>query len=477
MASNLIIEPPSVSKFGCQRNMGSFGVNKADFAWPPLDLMMISGYLEHCGLPVSIYDFNNTRMTFEDVRRTIIEEKPKIVVFSTSHTTIYDDLKIADIAKSVSKDILTVAIGTHIMALPEETLNSAPNLDVAIYNEPEEVVLNLVKENYRPSTVKGIYYREGEQIKKNPPQPNIQNLETLGFPSHDKIPIQIYHDSVVKRRPLALVMAHRGCPGECIFCCSSFWSEYRTRTVPHVIEELKWVKQLGYKEVFWGDTRLTSDLKWAHELMDKMIENKINLPWLTADHATSGIGQDQELLKKMKRAGCHQIRMGLESSNLQILKNAKKWITPDKVAKTAAMIKKAGIEVMIFTIFGLPGETKETIAETIKFVKSMDVDYATMGIAQPRPGTLFFDYLVKNNYLKTRDWNKYDPMLPPVYDYPNLSSQEIFEAHLQGLRSFYLRPSYIAKRILKIRSVSDFRNNLDSLLGFASRYILPNKNN
>jgi len=81
--NNILIEPPAVSKFGNQRIMGSFGANKADFAWPPFDIMMISGCLEHHGFPASIYDFCNTRMTFEDVRKTIIAEKPKMVVFST----------------------------------------------------------------------------------------------------------------------------------------------------------------------------------------------------------------------------------------------------------------------------------------------------------------------------------------------------------------------------------------------------------
>jgi radical SAM superfamily enzyme YgiQ (UPF0313 family) len=400
-----------------------------------------------------------------------------MIVFSTSTPTLTSDLKIADIAKEISKDILTVAIGTHIMALPEDTLANTPNLDVAVYSEPEWVVLNLAKNGYKPNGVKGICWRDKEQIKKNPIQPNIQNLELLGFPSHDKVPIQIYHDSTVKRRPLAQIMASRGCPGgQCVFCCNPFfWADYRKRRVPHVIQELKWVEKLGYKEVFWNDTRLTADVKWAHELMDEIIINKIDLTWSTADHAASGIGRDAGLLKKMKKAGCHQIRLGLESANIEILKNIKKGITPEQVRRTAKMIKDAGIEVLLFTIFGLPGETKETIAETINFVKSMDVDYATMGIAQPRPGTPFDDYLVKNNYLRTRDWSQYDPTKPPVYEYPGLTSQEIFQAHSQALQEFYLRPSYIFKRALKIRSLSDIRQNFDNLMGFMSRYILNKK--
>lgn len=474
--NNLIIEPPAVSKFGNQRIMGGLGANKADFAWPPLDLMMIAGCLEKYGFPSSIFDFNNTRLTFENVRKTIIAEKPKMIVFSTSSTTIHSDLKIADIAKDISKDILTVAIGTHIMALSEETLARAKNLDVAVYNEPEWVILSLVKNNYQPAGIKGICYRDGEQIRRNAPQPNIKNLEDLGFPSHDKVPMSIYRDFTAKQRPMTQVMAQRGCVGQCIFCCQpAFWGEFRQRKVDHVIQELKWVQRLGYKEVFWNDARLTVDPDWSHELMDKIIENKINLTWSCNDHATSAISRDIELLKKMKKAGCHSIRLGLESANMQILKNIKKGITPDQVRKTAAMIKEVGMEVLLFTILGLPGETKETMAETINFIKSINVDYVTLGIAQPYPGTPFYNYLAENNYLRTRDWSQYDPMSLPVYDYPHLSAQEIFRAHYVGLRKFYLRPSYIIRRALKVRSFSDLRNNFNNFVGFVKRYLLANK--
>ncbi|MDO8559303.1 MAG: radical SAM protein, partial [bacterium] len=475
-------EPPSVSKFGCQRIMGGFGVNKIDFAWPPLDLMMISGCLEKYGFPASIFDFNNTKLTFKEVRQSIIREKPRMIVFSTSSTTIYNDLKVADIAKEISQDILTVAIGVHVMALPEEILGYTKNLDIAVYSEPEWVIMNLVKNNYNPANTLGLCYRNGNQIKRNEPQPDIHDLEKLGFPSHDKINMRIYHDPLARRRPLTYIMAQRGCTGNCTFCCQPyFWSEkqhiMRRRSVPHVIQELKWIQKLGYKEVFWNDTRLTPDIEWSNQLMDQIIANKIDLTWSTCDHAASGIGHKETgmaLLKKMKKAGCHTIRLGLESADPQILKNTGKGTTPDEVKRVAENIKKAGMEVLLHTIFGLPGETKETMEETVKFIKSLDVDYVTLGIAQPYPGTPFWNYLVQNNYLKTRDWSKYDSVEPPVYEYPNLSSEEIFKAHYRGLREFYLRPSYIIKRFLKIRSIYDIKKNFNSFRGFLSRYVFPN---
>jgi len=415
-------------------------------------------------------------MTFEDVRQTIIKEKPKMVVFTTSTTTIYSDLKIADIAKSVSKDILTVGVGTHFMGLKKEPLGYNKNLDVGVYCEPEWVVLNLVKNGYNPTNVLGVCYRDKDgQIQQNEPQPNIENLDDLGMPSHDKIPIHIYREPISKRHPVTLVMAQRGCIGECTFCCQpAFWKPFRKRDIKYIIKELKWIQKLGYKEIFWQDPGLTYDLKWANQLMDEMIKNKIDLTWSCNDRANSGLSRDPAIIKKMKKAGCHSIRLGLESANSQVLKNVKKNTTPEQVTRTAALIKKEGLEVLIYFMLGLPGETRKSINETIDFIKVIDVDYITLGIAQPYPGTHFYDYLIKNKYLKTKDWSKYDPMEMPVYEYPQISSQEILQAHYRGLRSFYLRPSYILKRALKIQSFHELKNNFKNFIGFMNRYVWLN---
>jgi radical SAM superfamily enzyme YgiQ (UPF0313 family) len=173
----------------------------------------------------------------------------------------------------------------------------------------------------------------------------------------------------------------------------------------------------------------------------------------------------------MKKAGCHSIRIGLESTDPQILKNIGKNITKEDVRRTVYFIKKEGMEILLYLILGLPGETKRTMAETLKFAKSINVDYITLGIAQPYPGTPFYDYLSKNNYLKTRDWSLYDPMKAPVYEYPNLSSRDILQVHYSGLRSFYLRPAYILKKLLKIRSFQDFSVLFKNGMGFISRYV------
>ena len=241
MAEVLLIEPPATSRFGNLRTLGSIGTFKADMAWPPLELMIISGYLSKNGVQSEIFDANSTRADFNDVKQFIMGHNPRLVVFITSTPTIYNDLKVADITKSVSKQIRTCAIGTHIMALPEETLKLCKSLDIACYSESEQIILNLVKADYNLKDVSGIYYRDNESnsIYKNSPQPVCENLDEFGLPAHDKVPLKVYRDPFLRQRPITVTFSSRGCVNHppCIMCSACFYSNDRYRSVDSLLEE------------------------------------------------------------------------------------------------------------------------------------------------------------------------------------------------------------------------------------------------
>ncbi len=467
----VFIEPPQIEAGNISRFYGSFGTSKASFIWPPLELMSIAGYVRNFGLEPIIYDAGGLKKNYEDVKNFIIKEKPELVVFSTSTTTIYSDLRVATLAKEVSKNIVTAAVGTHVMAVPEETLKLNPDLDAAVYSDDEEIVIkNLALAKNNLSQVKGICFRDLEgQIKRNPPQEIINNLDELGFPAHDLVEKEIYHDFMMKKNPLALVMAQRGCINRCLFCICPALYRYRERSVNHVIEELKWIKKMGYREFKFINAGISYNLKWVNSLLDEMIKENLNLSWWAnarADKLTP------ELLEKMKKAGCHTLAIGLESADPTILKNVGKNINPEQIKEAVGLIKKLGLNVAVYFIFGLPGETKESIKKTIDFAKSLDADFVTMGVAQPLPGTGFYNYLKENKLLLTNDWKKYDPVQPPVYQYPGLTADEIYEASRRGYREFYLRPSYIFKKIVEIRSFGDFKIGLTNFIALIKKYVL-----
>ncbi|MBI2041613.1 MAG: radical SAM protein [Candidatus Nealsonbacteria bacterium] len=468
----LLIEPPHVSLGNISRFYGAFGTSKADFVWPPLELMSIAGYLDKFQIKNAVYDAGGLKKNYGDIQEFIEKEKPEMIIFSTSTTAIYSDVLTAAKAKEISKDIITVAVGTFVMTLPKETLELNRSIDVVVYSDDEEIVVkNLIESRGNFSQVRGICYRaKNGEIIKNPPQEVIKNLDELGFPAHDKIEKEIYRDAMNKRWPMTLVMAQRGCVNHCSFCICPALYKYRERSVEHVLEELKWIAKLGYKEFKFVNSGITYNLPWINKLTDEMIKAKLDLTWMTNVRADR---LNQEILDKMKMAGCHTLAIGLETASPEILKNVGKNITIEKARDAVIMAKKTGLRTIVYFILGLPGETKETLQKTIDFAKSVGSDFVTMGVAQPLPGTKFYNDLKEKGLLLTDDWSKYDPIKPPVYQYPDLTSKEIFLAARKGYRQFYLKPSYILKRISQIRSFNELGDNFKNFLGFIKRYVLP----
>lgn len=471
----LLLEPPAVSKFGNQRIFGGNGSNKSDFRKPPLDLMMISGYLKKEGFDNTLIDANSSRRTIDDVKKVFRKSQPDVVFFSTSTCTIYKDLLVAKVAKEINPSVVTVAIGTHVMALPQETFRESEDLDVIIYSgEWEQTSLNIVKNILNLAYARGIYFRKSSgEIIKTETQPPIEDLDSLGFPSHDMLEKEIYRDPTTKRFPKTMVMGQKACINNCSFCCQpAFFGAptVRRRSVDHFSEELKWVKQLGFNEVMFNDATLTSDFEWATALFEGMIRNKIDLTWNCSTRADR---VNLEIMKLMKKAGCHTIAIGMESVDPVVLKNIRKGITGEKIREAISIVKKCRMDTIVFCVVGFPGETRESIVKTISFLKTLDTTFITLGIAVPAPGTDFYRYVEKNNYLLTKDWSQYDPMKRPVFSYPWLSADEIAYYSAHGLKQFYLRPAYILDRMLSIRNFSEAASYSKNFVGFLKRYVLP----
>lgn len=463
----LLVEPPPLSSYGNIRILGSFGASKCEIRWTPLDLIIIAGLLKKHNIDSEIFDANVIFATLNQVREKIVTCNPDIIVFTTSTTTIEKDLMVASIAKGVRKNIVTVAIGSHVMVLPEETLRMSEHLDIAVSDEPEIPLLNLVRNGLSPAGVKGICYRKGNEIVRNEPELPCQNLDDFGLPAHDKVNYRLYRDPMIKRMPMTITAAQRGCINRCIFCCMPLYNNYRKRSVESIIEELKFIVDLGIKEVYFFDPGINYDLEWSNRLFDEMIRNRINLTWKAnarADRLTLA------LALKMREAGCHTLNIGAESADEIVLRNIRKNVTPQEVRVAVDTVKKAKLNVLVFFSFGWPGETRGSMEKTIEFAKSLKTDWVTFGHASPHPGTDFYKYIEKNDYFNTRDWEKFDPLFRPVFDYPGLSSEEISEMVKKAYRSFYFRPNYLMGRTFSIRSFLEVRNNIVNFGNFLNRY-------
>ncbi|MBN2203320.1 MAG: radical SAM protein [Candidatus Aenigmarchaeota archaeon] len=472
MTKILLVEPPAPKKHKSLRVLGSVGSLKANMIWPPYDHMLIGGLLRKNGIyDFDIIDAQNLNITYPQLKNMIRKARPEFVVFTTTNHSLPSDLNTAKVAKQVDKNIKTAAIGLSIQAIKDldNVMKKNKDLDFIVYNEAEYPVLNLIKNNYNPKDVLGIYYRKGGKIVKNKPQPPI-DYDSLGIPAQDKIPLEIYKDPLMERKPFTLVCNSRGCVGSCIHCSSfPFQRPLRHRSIDNVIEELRLIKRLGVKEIKFFDNCFTGNPKWTEKFLKRMIEEDFNFTWLCDVRADC---TPMHLLKLMKKAGCHTIMMGGDSADQKVLDSMHKRQTVKQVEDAVKRIKSLGFKLLLYFEFGYPAETKETMEKTIEFAKRMDPDMVTFAVVTPVYKTQFYDFLEKNNYLdKSANIEKYDTIKPPVYNYPHLSAEEIYAASTKGYREFYLRPKFILKRLKNSPSLKD---DIENFKMFMKQFILRN---
>jgi len=280
----------------------------------------------------------------------------------------------------------------------------------------------------------------------------------------------LYRDPTMKRSPKTMVQFSRACIAKCNFCCQpAFFGNVMKRSVPSIIEELQWIQKLGFREVFFNDATFTFDHEWNTEIFEAMLSAGIDLQWFCTTRAHC---LDKDILNLMKRAGCHTIGIGMESADEQVLKNIRKGVRRQQVRESVTMVRESGIDALLFCVLGFVGETRQSMAETIQFLKTVPASFITLGTAVPAPGTEFYRYMDEKGHLHHKQWDLYDPLKGPVFSYPELSGDEIFSTAAYGLRQFYLRPGYILDRALSIRSASELMMYTSNFVGFLKRYVL-----
>ena len=313
--------------------------------------------------------------------------------------------------------------------------------------------------------IKGIIFKnKNGEIIKNPPRENIKNLDDLPLPARDLFPMERYIPlpNQYKKLPLTNMVVIRGCPYFCSFCDQA-GTGARRRSPQKVIEEIKdCVERYGIKEIsFWDDT-MSYHKKWMREFLDLLIKENLDLVW-SCYAAVNTV--DKEILKLMRKAGCWNIFYGYETAIEELAENIqtnRKNKNFERMKQVAKWTKEAGIEVRGSFLIGLPGETPELAKRTVQNAIELDPDYAQFTLVCPYPGTKLAKEIEQGKWGKfiTRDLEEYQcwnvTWLPEGYKSP----KELKEMERYAFRKFYLRPSYILKRILKIRTLEDIKRYL-----------------
>lgn len=450
----LLINPPWVTKDG---NIWH-GVKSTS---PPLGLLYVAAYAEARGKSVHVMDVNAEQLHFADIEFFFARHRPEWVGLTAVTAQIINTHRLAAIAKRVSPNSKVVIGGVHATAMPDEVMQDH-NVDFVIRGEGELPFGSLVCGEV-PTKIPGLSLRTNnllQPIRHNPMGPPIEDLDSLPTPAYHLIQFDLYKPAIgaYRRLPAVNMTMTRGCPGKCTFC-NSAETALRTRSAKHLVDEIRKLQaQYGVREVSFYDDTLTIFKPQVAEMCDLIVERGIDLTW-SCFARTDCVSPP--LLKKMRAAGCHQILFGIESADPEILRNIRKPIDIEQTRRAVRMVQQAGIAVRAAFMFGNPGETIETMRRTIDFAKALAPDIALFNITTPYPGTQMFDWARRNGYLRTLDWNDYD-LANSVLELPTASSEQINEMYKIAYREFYFRPSYLLKRVLRLRNWDDLKCNVQA---------------
>lgn len=395
----------------------------------PLGIAYVAAFLRYHGYDVEILDAigggvhkegDHWRYGFsqEELRRRILAAKADIVGITCLYSIAAKGaLEVASLVKEIDNKIITVMGGAHPTVFPEETMKDS-NVDFIILGEGEKSFLDLVRSieqaaSLQDLAVDGCVYRVGTEVRINPKKTFIDNLDKLPFPARDLLPMEFYLTNKSLYFGLGLkrtccISTSRGCPGNCSFCNMylSHGHGFRARSAENVFEEIKFlVDHYRVEEIFFIDDNFTFNKDRVLQICELILKNNLNIRWNTPNglHVNT---LDEELLSIMKKAGCRNICIAIESGDEAVrTKVVGKNVLDEKIMEVAKICRKIKLPVIGFFIIGLPGENQTTFSNTVKLVKKLPLDMITASFALPFPGTRLYDECVRKGYINKDNYN------------------------------------------------------------------------
>lgn len=431
--------------------------------FPPLSLAWVASIAEKAGHQVIIIDARTLRLSREDVLDRLREFKPDILGFMMTTYMYRETLDWIRYLKQHLK-IPVVVGGYNLRVYPRESV--APDeIDFGVVEHAYHTLPRLLEElagGRQFRDVPGLVYKRDGTIEVTPHDLPI-DFDKFPNPARHLLPNELYAEFPTERRNFTVMVTSLGCPRQCLFC-EAGGTRYAPRSAQTVVAEVEeCYTRYGIREIDIFDYEFPCMRQRTLEICRLLKEKRLDVEWACRSRVDS---VDEEMLREMRAAGCSRIYYGLESGSQEILDRVNKGITLAKIEDTIAMTKGLGIRPLGFFLIGAPGETRETVRQTLRFAKRLDLDYVQFSKTLAKPLTPLWKRMVEetgHDY-----WREYilgtvgDRVLPRPWT--GLSNEEIDRLARRAYLSYHTRPLFLLRSVRKVRSWSEFKRKFLALL-------------
>jgi len=419
------------------------------FNRPVLGLSYISACLEQNGFDCRIFDAVFWRWSDKELVHHVENYRPDLVGMTAMTHEITRAAHIATLLKNRLNKIPTVVGGPHITALPTRTLAEFPAFDYGVCGEGEKTIVELARLLLDGGSVpdlrsiKGIVFRDKEEIIVNEPRPFLESeeLEKLPYPAFH----HYYGDdskALAGSHSYYVMFTARGCPYNCSFCMQVLGRQVRCFSPERIVKEIEYsISRYGAHTIDFADEIFLFNNKRTHEILQLMIERDLpkQIKWSGLTRANM---VNRELIALAKQAGCFRLEMGVESGDNDILKSIRKSITVEQVKEAVKIIKQNDISLGTCFLLGHPHETRETAQKTIDLAAKLNTDTIAVGIMVPYPGTEIREMAKRGEggyRLLSEDWSEYDKYGGKSLELKNLSHEELLKYQRWAYIKLYLK--------------------------------------
>lgn len=423
---------------------------------PPLGLAYLAAVLRRAGYRVQVKDALAEGLGWEEFAAYLASERPDVLGLTGLSPTIATAFKAVRLARPLARTI--VLGGPHVSVWGQEVFKQCPELDLGVVGEGEDTMVELAAALAQGSPLKGIAGVIGPDFA-GPRRKLLKDLNALPFPARDLLPLHRYAYPFAKSKRVTTLFTSRGCPYHCIFCDKSvFGSRWRGRRADNILAEIDEIVQVHrITSLIIYDDLFTLDQDRVQQVCEGILKRGYKLDWKCESRVNL---VDPDTLKLMKRAGCSLIAYGVESGTQKGLDYLNKKITLKQIRRAFALTHEAGLETLAYFVLGLPVETYADELQTIRLACELNPTYAQFATLSPYFGTrLYAEALKQGWYRELNIKNPADQDLKrAVLISPNWSEAGLKKILRRAHLSFYLRPSYILRRVAAVRSPAHFIN-------------------